>query len=441
MGLGELGWVLFQGMLQQQMYQAEMAKSPSKTVAVVKPMFPFGHRDIVGEDGTNMLLLADIGSGKTNTVGHIVEMFVPLQQRGELNIAVIDQKGEMLERLPPGITEMFDSRRYMGAWPIVEYDTGLDPEEIADDFLDDLASGWREKETTARLDRHVHYAMMAAAEFKIPVERVVKIVEGLRLPTKNADLRDYWRQMDDEDITPAYQRAKIIESSQNRLSPFSQNSLMRRLCNHEHHWSLYDALKKSSYLYMSLPVGKPLSEKRSRFLMLTFLQSLIRAKERLGNSVAPLLLVIDEGQEILPHDIGFIRRCLNSKRGQIHVIVVCHTLTNIANDNPEMLQSLIQNCQIKMVGRGQNIDEYRLLARIMYASEWNSNLGRGQVKRTNAEGEEELTDRQLMELDVFCFERAKEMSEQKPGYFTVKVKEKPTEKFYFPLREKAEIWL
>jgi hypothetical protein len=46
-----------------------------------------------------------------------------------------------------------------------------------------------------------------------------------------------------------------------------------------------------------------------------------------------------------------------------------------------------------------------------------------------------------MELNVFCFERAKEMSEQKPGYFSVKVKEKPVQKIYIPLREKAEVWL
>jgi hypothetical protein len=46
-----------------------------------------------------------------------------------------------------------------------------------------------------------------------------------------------------------------------------------------------------------------------------------------------------------------------------------------------------------------------------------------------------------MEIAVFAFEKAKEMSEQKPGWFTVKVKGKPPEKVYIPLREKLEIVL
>jgi hypothetical protein len=260
----------------------------------VKSMFPFTVQDVVGENGTNILKLADIGSGKTNAVGQELEMFLPMQRAGNLSIAVFDPKGEMLERLPPGLTEMFDSQRYMAAWPIVEYFEELDPETIADDFLDDLASGWHEKDKTARLDRHVHYAMQAAAEHKIPVPNLVKIVEGARLPTINPDLRVYWERLDNPKVTPAFQLAKIIESSQNRLSPFSQNSLMRRLCFHKIHWSIDRALQ-GGYSYWSLPVGKPLSEKRAHFLTMIALNSLIRRKERLRNNVPPLLLVIDEG--------------------------------------------------------------------------------------------------------------------------------------------------
>jgi hypothetical protein len=135
--LSELLKIGFQVGLERAVVKQQMGKIVVTPVAKQKPVFPFDPEGVIGKDGTNMLEIGDIGSGKTNAAGHIIEMFMPMVQEQKLTVVVDDPKGDMLSFLPHGITEMFDAMRAMAVWPVVTAIEGLDPANQAEWFRDD----------------------------------------------------------------------------------------------------------------------------------------------------------------------------------------------------------------------------------------------------------------------------------------------------------------
>jgi hypothetical protein len=435
--LWEIGKLFVEYQLQQASVQAQLNRKVAPVEAKKKPVIPFDPDDVIGENGTNILEIGDIGSGKTNAAGHIVEMFMPMVQAQQLTVAVDDPKGDMLQFLPHGITEMFDAMRAMAAWPVVSAIEGLDPANQAEWFMDDLHAMWKDTIETARVDNHVPWALTMVLENKKNLLWVLDVLRGLRLPTKNAEAKKHWNYVDNELSDTA--RGQQLESSFNRLAPFVQTPLLRRLIEHKHPWDMYQALEKGGYLYSSLPLYRPLSKKHATYLRMLWLNSLIRTKLHLGDKAPPLLLVLDEAQLVMAHDVGLLQFVLDSGRGLgIHLMCICHTLAQIRKSNPELIESVKQNCQIKIVGRGTNAREYMELAETMYLPDWSSDLLRGEpITRKNGD-EEEVVSRQFKEVAVFMLEKAQLMSEHKIGNFTVKVKGREPERMPLLLRERVE---
>jgi len=198
---------------------------------------------------------------------------------------------------------------------------------------------------------------------------------------------------------------------------------------------MYKPIREGGYIYQSLPYYRPLSKKHAVYLSTLWLNALIRTKLHLGDKAPPLFIVIDEAQVLMAHDVGLLQFVLDSGRSLgIFMFCICHTLSQVKKSNPELLESVKQNCQVKGVGRGQNLEEYMTLAQMLHGAQWTPTMVRDERIRKNAEGEDEVTARQLKEIAVFCFEKAVELSGQETGEFTWKVKGKTPERYRFALR-------
>lgn len=102
----EMAKLAFEVQVQKAYVQSQKNKIIVNAEVKEKPILPFGPDDLIGKDGSHLLIVASTGLGKSNLFGHIERMFLPLVEKKELTLVVDDPKGDLLEYLSDYPKEM-----------------------------------------------------------------------------------------------------------------------------------------------------------------------------------------------------------------------------------------------------------------------------------------------------------------------------------------------
>lgn len=333
---------------------------------------------------THMHVIGSTGKGKSKFLEHLIRQ--DIQQRQPF--CLIDWHGTLYRDVLEYLARMRPSRKFIflnlsDPSHIIPFNPfskrGLSVSVQVNRRIDATIKPWGMVDTNQAptLEKMLRLVYTFAVESGEPLQHA-----ALLLFRKNAAMRKYamrqvsnsylsqtWEEVDAATIRDWY---RLVESSQNRFTRFVGIPEIKRVVGQKSgSLDIRQAVESGTSILVNLGQSDYLDTEAARVfaaLLLNEFFEVAMIRKNLGRPSPLYYLYLDEFQEFITPEMS---KMLDAVRGGGFHLVLSHQHLAHLGRSPELLESMMTNCQIKVVFGGMWAESARVMAEEMFLHEIN----------------------------------------------------------------------